>query len=883
MSNVKSSSVIIFNGSRDTLKFSPNAKYQLISREEIWDRVERPSAKEKSEAPAIIPSSYCEFDGRTHAVQRERGIFQYLCVDVDKGSPTLDDVNEALTSVLGPCAAVIYSTSSASPENQKWRILIPLSESIPGSLYSATASAFYDLLEEQKLICDRSLDRTGQPVYLPNVPPDRRAGQHADGEPNFYRYRILSGMPIDLANTEIPDRREKNLRVETERYQNLRAESERRKTEFRSGALADQDSLIDRFNAMHDLEEVMESVGYTYDGRGNWRSPLQQGKTFATKTYGSKWYSLSTSDCFVGASAKSGGNFGDAFDLYVYYQHNGDIKSALCALGKEKRASEGAEMRAFRQGEINQNRPEADQDSYVPTNRECSDLEKFEAALKVLSGDAENKEKITDAIKWYSRLGALDKVLTESRLCKTACMTKSELRSIGAEIAKQENGPSDFTHSEMADILLGEYLTKADGPIGNAGALFFYDQSGLWRKRSLEEMRVLIGRRFREQDNAKRNSDYGGVAKLVYQSVLDEDFFTSADPGICTANGFWKVSGKEVVLRPHSKENRARFQLKVEPDFTSEPSLFLSVLDDAFVDLEDESQGENQKRLVRQLFGAAILGLQPSLQRAIFLFGASGSGKSVVLRVLESLFDPQDVTVVSPYELDQDYKKATLAHKRLNIVPELDGDNIIPSAAFKAALGEDRLNARLPYEVPFTFKCEAACWFNGNVMPSTRDHGDAFFRRWLIIHFKNTKPEKERDPKLVEGIITTELGKIAAWAIEGARDLLANGLALTQDHQKQLALWRQEASSVASWLADNPDVSEVAVRGYEDERSGLSKPIRRSDAYRCYKRWCSEANRKAFGRSMWGAEMARLGHTEMKTGGDFVFLTLKRAGAIQFE
>ena len=134
----------------------------------------------------------------------------------------------------------------------------------------------------------------------------------------------------------------------------------------------------------------------------------------------------------------------------------------------------------------------------------------------------------------------------------------------------------------------------------------------------------------------------------------------------------------------------------------------------------------------------------------------------------------------------------------------------------------------------------------------------------------------------MDRIIASELAKIAGWAIEGARDFLANGLALTQDHKKQLELWRQEASSVASWLADSPEESGVAVRGYEDGKAGLSKPIRRSDAFRWYKRWCAEVNRKPFGISAWGAEMGRLGHDAVKTGGEFVFQTLERTAGMDF-
>ena len=329
-----------------------------------------------------------------------------------------------------------------------------------------------------------------------------------------------------------------------------------------------------------------------------------------------------------------------------------------------------------------------------------------------------------------------------------------------------------------------------------------------------------------------------------------------------------------MIKVPHSRDNRARHQLAVEPDFSGEPTLFISVLRDAFYDPRNEAAADEQLRLIRQLFGAAILGHHTNLQRAVFLHGAAGSGKSLTLRVLECLFNPADVTVVSPHEMDQDYKKATLAHKRLNIVPELDADKPIPSAAFKAALGEDRLNARLPYHVPFTFKCEAACWFNGNMKPMTRDHGDAFYRRWIIINFRNSKPESERVPGLFDAIISTELGKIAGWAIEGARDLLANGLKLTAAHNEELASWREEASSVASWLADHPADSGVAPRTPSDETHSYKRPILRSDAYKCYKSWSITVGRHPLSKTHWSMEMNRLGHTPTKSRGDFVFTTL---------
>ena len=81
-------------------------------------------------------------------------------------------------------------------------------------------------------------------------------------------------------------------------------------------------------------------------------------------------------------------------------------------------------------------------------------------------------------------------------------------------------------------------------------------------------------------------------------------------------------------------------------------------------------------------------------------------------------------------------------------------------------------------------------------------------------------------------------------------------------------------------MADSNDESGVAPRGYQDGKYDQSRPIRRADAFRCYKSWCGDMNRKPFGINAWGAEMVRLGHEPVKTGGHVVFATLKRMDGI---
>ena len=759
MSKIPDIEVLCFNGSYDTRKNSPGSQYSTITLSEIVNRVRKPTTLHKQHAPAIIPSSYREHDARSHGVQRENGSFHLLCIDIDTGSHCLEAVKTALEDLLGDCAIIVYSTASSSSENKKWRALIPIAKPLLGSQYTATQSTLFDLLAKVGIECDRSLDRTGQPIYLPNIPSDRRDHTLNGAPPLFYEYDIRDGEALDLTTTAIPALREAKEKEENERFQKKIEEANQRRGLSELMGITVAVSQIEIYNRDNPLDETLERYGYTYGGNDNWRSPHQQGKTFATKIYGSKWFSLSTSDGDIGRPAGCGARFGSAFDLYVHYEHRGSLKEAYRSLKSKHKAHLLASVRADQQCAEPENcnlevtELSSGTDDKTPLNNINSNIittpneltrqtkveqqkdrvRRFEEALADLELNPDQRDLRTRAIHYYADLDSIDKVLAEDQLTRVTGLNKMTLRSAAKEASAATNGPSDLTHSEIVDVLLKEYHLQSNAPIGNGGSMFFYDVSGIWKSKRLSDIEIQIGREFRSQKNSKRTTDYNGIAKLLYISTEDPEFFNNANPGICTTEGFWEVSGKEVVKVPHSRENRARHQLAIEPDFSDEPKLFKSLLLDAFDDPTNKGAADEQLRLIRQLFGAAILGLQTNLQRAVFLYGTAGSGKSLTLRVLERLFNPSDVTVVSLHEMDQDYKKATLAHKRLNIVPELDADKPIPSAAFKATLGEDRLNARLPYHVPFTFKCEAACWFNGNMKPMTRDHGDAFYRRWIII------------------------------------------------------------------------------------------------------------------------------------------------------
>jgi hypothetical protein len=328
-------------GSFFTLIDKPGEYYPGISWTDIVKLVQAPQAKEKRDADFFIPSTYRAHDGRAHEAQRERGAYRALAIDIDRGNPSIDAVQEAVLAVCGDVSILIYSSSSSSPENRKWRAIIPMAGVVSGAEYEEIQTAFFDLLHLHGVHPDGALARCGQPIYLPNVPIDRR---NPDLTPIFYEHRILRGKPLRLDDgspiMQELQRKAEQRRLASEAADRARADRERQRAERRL-KFPDDVSPVDAFNEAHSIEDLMLRYQYTRQGSSaHFRSRYQTSPSFATENFGTHWVSLSGSDAAAGLGRpKSIGEhsycWGDAFDLFCHYEHNGDFDGAVRAYGAE--------------------------------------------------------------------------------------------------------------------------------------------------------------------------------------------------------------------------------------------------------------------------------------------------------------------------------------------------------------------------------------------------------------------------------------------------------------------------------------------------------------------------------------------------------------------
>ena len=308
--------------------------YETTTFASVAKLASNPKAKPKADAQWCIFSDYVAHDARSHDRQRQDGNFYALAIDVDDGNYSMAAIQDALRHTIGDVAAIIYSTSGATEEKRKWRALIPLAQPLPGWQYALAQRAFFDLLTNQGINCDRALQRPGQPIYLPNVPMDKR---NAAAIPLFYRHGIIRAASFTYAGSKIEAREEQNLADDCEKERLAIEAAKARKAEREARGFNDDSSVVGAFNERHVVEELLERYNYKREGRSaQYQSRYQSSGSYATKSFGDYWVSLSGSDAGANiGTVKESYCWGDAFDLFCHYEHAGDFTAAVRAYGEE--------------------------------------------------------------------------------------------------------------------------------------------------------------------------------------------------------------------------------------------------------------------------------------------------------------------------------------------------------------------------------------------------------------------------------------------------------------------------------------------------------------------------------------------------------------------
>ena len=404
------------------------------------------------------------------------------------------------------------------------------------------------------------------------------------------------------------------------------------------------------------------------------------------------------------------------------------------------------------------------------------------------------------------------------------------VKAVLADVATVE------THHGYAKSILATLKENEWAPVGYQGTLFVVNaDTALWESKPVDALIRLVAETHDAKEHCSRSSDYRAISEHAISLASDDHFFTEARNGLACAGGFYQIQGNDLTLGSLRPEHRQRVMLGFTPTKIDIP-LFRNFLHETF---QSSHAGEEEQQigLLQEIAGGIMLGVLYKYQTAILFYEPYGrAGKGTTEKVLRCLVPKEFVSAISPFRWHQDYHLATLAGKRLNVVGELPEQEPIPSSAFKSVIGCDLVTGRHPNHRPITFSNEAAHLFMSNHLISTKDQSEAFYARWKILEFPNSRLRSglPLDENLAQRIIDNELPGIAYWALEGAARLLKNGkLSASCAHDRLMARWRRTSNSLEEFIAE-----ECVL--FSDSH------YRRSDLYKNYAEWCSENGRKAF-------------------------------------
>jgi P4 family phage/plasmid primase-like protien len=396
------------------------------------------------------------------------------------------------------------------------------------------------------------------------------------------------------------------------------------------------------------------------------------------------------------------------------------------------------------------------------------------------------------------------------------------------------------THDFYARDVLNSLTVDQFLPVAQDGQLYVVDAStSLWIPCTQAQVVQLVTRRHDNKKNCTRSGDYQGIARHAVQLASAEAFFEEAAVGLACPGGFYRVDGNAFTREDLSPQHRQRVQIAVDPREQATP-LFDAFLNETFASPDKEEEAQ-QRRLVQEIVGAVVLGQMAKFEKAVLFYDRYGrAGKGTLDKIIQQLVPTKFTNAVSPFDWDDEYYLYSLSGIRLNTVGELPEDKSIPAAQFKKVIGRDPVTGRAPGGLPLMFRNEAAHIFTSNYLINTRDHSPAFYGRWLIVEFPNSrlKPGAAIDPDLADRIIANELPGILQWSLEGASRLLKNNkFSSSLAHERLLAKWQTQSSSLEEFVDEACDcVPET-------------QSIRRSEFYEAYVQWCSECGRKPFSKS----------------------------------
>ena len=275
-------------------------------------------------------------------------------------------------------------------------------------------------------------------------------------------------------------------------------------------------------------------------------------------------------------------------------------------------------------------------------------------------------------------------------------------------------------------------------------------------------------------------------------------------------------------------------------------------------------------KTLQQWFGISAQGTARD-QRVMFIYGAGGNGKGVLLRTVAALLGahavnaPRDMLTIKKYSHHATHLIDAL-RSRMTMGTEVDDDATWDTSLLKDVTGGDAMLVNRMRQDPFYITPTCSLTISGNRKPALKGIDEAIRRRFLVVTFK-LKVEKVI-PDLEKIFVSEEGPAILRWIIEGS---------VQREQEGQLHVAQVIRDDTEDYFAEE-DVLGDFITNRLDRTDPNADPVQRektADVYVAWKEYCTQYGRPAGARNAFTTAMQAAGVTYHRANDGRYFLNVR--------
>jgi len=280
----------------------------------------------------------------------------------------------------------------------------------------------------------------------------------------------------------------------------------------------------------------------------------------------------------------------------------------------------------------------------------------------------------------------------------------------------------------------------------------------------------------------------------------------------------------EGVFREHRSSDNATVRSPINFDPEADCPQWEAFLDRFIPDTET-------RLYLARAVGYSLTG-RTDYDALFFTYGKGANGKSTFHAVMKILLGdlmtsvPIAALLAAKSDNNFDYHKASMEGKRVVLTDEIPEGRPLADSQVKAITGGDLMNARRPFESPYTFMPTHKLWLMGNHKPEIKGTDEGIWRRVHLVPFSVRIAENERRPRSeVVREFAAEASGILNWAVRGLLESRDIGLRPPAQVVEATAEYRDESDQFGAFLSECVEMSPAYV-------------VKTSQISSCYQIWC---------------------------------------------